>query len=197
MEWLSTIGTILLSLTVTFLFNQFVGLPKKFKAAKEAEIKEKENLMEENRKRDKRLDKIEEVVDNLPKYRAQSLKIQEELQCADTTILDLCAEIKDDVVRNRVIVLEKLERLENREKNALRSKIVAEYRLYTDDYKNPMLAWSEMESHSFWKLVEDYEGLGGNDYVHGTVIPAMHKLRVINMDDLEALTELYASRRAR
>lgn len=197
MEWLSTIGTILLSLTVTFLFNQFVGLPKKFKTAREAEIKEKENLMEENRKRDRRLDKIEEVVDNLPKYRAQSLKIQEELQCADTTILDLCAAIKDDVVRNRVIVLEKLERLENREKNALRSKIVAEYRLYTDDYKNPMLAWSEMESHSFWKLVEDYEALGGNDYVHGTVIPAMHELRVISMDDLEALTELYASRRAR
>lgn len=197
MEWLSTIGTILLSLTVTFLFNQFVGLPKKFKTAREAEIKEKENLMEENRKRDRRLDKIEEVVDNLPKYRAQSLKIQQELQCADTTILDLCSEIKDDVVRNRVIVLEKLERLENREKNALRSKIVAEYRLYTDDYKNPMLAWSEMESHSFWKLVEDYEALGGNDYVHGTVIPAMHELRVINMDDLDALTELYASRRAR
>ena len=193
---LAAIGSILLSLTVTFLFNYFIGLPKKFKDAKKAEEKEKEALMEENKKRDRRLDKIEEVIDNLPKYRAQSLKIQEELQCADVGILEVCNEIREDVIRNRMTVLEKLERLENREKNALRSKIIAEYRLYTDEYRNPNKAWSEMEAHSFWKLVEDYEALGGNDYVHGTVIPAMHQLRVRNMDNLDALTELYASRRA-
>ena len=197
MEWLKTVGSILLSLTVTFLFNYFIGLPKKFKAARRIELQEREQLMEENRKRDRRLEKLEEIVDNLPKYRAQSLRIQEELKGADVGILELCEEIRNDVVRNRTVVLEKLERLENREKNALRSKIIAEYRLYTDEYRNPMEAWSEMEAHSFWKLVEDYDALGGNDYVHGTVVPAMHELRVISMDNLDALTELYASRRAR
>lgn len=53
-----------------------------------------------------------------------------------------------------------------------------------------------MEHHSFFKLVEDYESLGGNDYVHGTILPAMNELDVIPMADLERLTRLYASRRA-
>ena len=60
-----TIGSILLSLTVTFLFNYFVGLPKKFNDAKKAEQKEKDELAEENRERDRRLDKLEEAVNNI------------------------------------------------------------------------------------------------------------------------------------
>ena len=81
-----------------------------------------------------------------------------------------------------------------KEKNALRAKILDEYRLYTDERKNPMKAWSEMEHHSFFKLVEDYESLGGNDYVHGTIIPAMNELDVISMSDSDRLKELYQSR---
>lgn len=54
-----------------------------------------------------------------------------------------------------------------------------------------------MEHHSFFKLVEDYESLGGNDYVHNTILPAMNELDVIPMDDLEELTKLYVSRRAK
>ena len=52
-----TIGSILLSLTVTFLFNYFVGLPKKFNDAKKAEQIEKDELAAENRKRDRRIRK--------------------------------------------------------------------------------------------------------------------------------------------
>jgi hypothetical protein len=51
-----------------------------------------------------------------------------------------------------------------------------------------------MEHHSFFKLVEDYESLGGNDYVHGTIIPAMNELDVIPMDRLSKIKELYDSR---
>lgn len=185
-----TVGSILLSLIVTFLFNYFVGLPKKWRQERNQEKQLLNNLII-------RVDKLEEAVNNLPKYREQSLKIQEELKQADISIVDLCKTIKDDVIQNRKEVLCKLERLEEREKNALRAKILEEHRLYTDESKNPMKSWSEMEEHSFRKLVEDYEALGGNDYVHDIVIPDMNRLYVIPMSNVFKLKELYDSRRAK
>ena len=80
--------------------------------------------------------------------------------------------------------------------NALREKIIDLYRKFTSPTKNPMLAWSEMEHHSFFNLVGDYEDLGGNDYVHHTIIPAMNELDVIPMHDEKALKALYDSRNA-
>ena len=186
----ATIGSILLSLTVTFLFNYFVGLPKKLRSEKEQEKQIINNLI-------LRVDKLENVVDNLPKYREQSLKIQEELKQTDVSIVDLCKTIKDEVMANRKEVLCKLERLEEREKNALRAKILEEHRLYTDESKNPTKSWSEMEEHSFRKLVEDYEALGGNDYVHDIVIPDMNRLYVIPMSNVFKLKELYDSRKVK
>ena len=141
-----------------------------------------------------RLFKVEEAVGRYPQYRQQSLEIQEELHKADDSIVELCREIKEDVVVNRKMLDERLKSLEKREKNALRAKILDEYRLYTDEHKNPMQAWSEMEHHSFFRLVEDYEDLGGNDYVHKTILPAMNELDVIKMTDLKRLKDLYTSR---
>lgn len=193
----ATIGSILLSLTVTFLFNYFVGLPKKIRNDKEQEKKIINNLILRIDCQEQATKKLEEAVNNLPKYREQSLKIQEELKQADVSIVDLCKTIKDEVMANRKEVLSKLERLEEREKNALRAKILEEHRLYTDESKNPMKSWSEMEEHSFRKLVEDYEALGGNDYVHDIVIPDMNRLYVIPMSNVFKLKELYDSRRVK
>ena len=117
-----------------------MGLPKKYRAEREAAQRERERVAEENRCRDQRLADLEAAVSRLPEYREQSRRIQQELQNTDRSILDVCAAIKDDVIQNRQAVLEKLERLEQREKNALRSKILEEYRLYTDESRNPMLA---------------------------------------------------------
>ena len=36
-----------------------------------------------------------------------------------------------------------------------------------------------MEAHAFWAMFRDYEELGGNDYVHKIVQPAMNKLKVV------------------
>lgn len=193
----ATIGSILLSLTVTFLFNYFVGLPKKIRNDKEQEKKIINNLILRVDCQEQAIKKLEEAVNNLPKYREQSIKIQEELKQADVSIVDLCKTIKDEVMANRKEVLTKLERLEEREKNALRAKILEEHRLYTDESKNPMKSWSEMEEHSFRKLVEDYEALGGNDYVHDVVIPEINRLNVISMSNTIKLKELYDSRRAK
>ena len=193
---LTAAGSVLLSLVVTFIFNYFVGLPKKWQAAKDEELKKEKTLMDENRQRDERLATLERTVNAFPVYKEQNERAQADLQATDVSILELCRTIQEDVMQNRYEVLEKLTRLESREKNALRAKILQEYRLYTDEIKNPRKAWSEMEHHSFFELIKDYEALGGNDYVHKVIIPEMNRLDVISMSNLQALKEMYDSRNA-
>lgn len=192
---LSSVGSILLSLTVTLIFNKVVGIPKELKKQREAEAAREEKLKLENQARDAKIASLEAAVNALPGYRAQSLQIQQQLQSSDKDILNLCTEIKNGVVDNQKILNERLDRLEKREKNAIRAKLLDEYRLFTDEAKNPMLAWSEMEHHAFFELVRDYEDLHGNDYVHSTVIPAINELEVIQMSDKKRLLELMTSRR--
>ena len=186
--------TCLASLLVTFIFNKVAGIPKDLKKQREADRKRIENIEETVEKMEERLAKVEEAVGHYPEYRAQSLQIQNQLEQKDNHILEVCDSIKSAVIANGERIDKRLGDLEKREKNALRAKILDEYRLYTDERKNPMQAWSEMEHHSFFKLVEDYESLGGNDYVHKTIVPAMNELDVISMSDSDKLKELYQSR---
>ena len=191
----ATIYSVLITLTVTFIFNYFVGLPKKIRSDKEQDKKIINNLILRMDSQEQNIKKLQDVVDKLPQYREQSLQIQAELKEADISVKELCETIKNEVVENRKEVMQKLDRLEEREKNALRAKILEEHRFYTDEQRNPLKAWSEMEEHSFRKLVEDYEALGGNDYVHEIVLPDMNRLDVISMQDLARLKELYDSRK--
>ena len=186
--------TCLASLLVTFIFNKVAGIPKELKKQREADRKRIANIEETVEKMEERLAKVEEAVGHYPEYRAQSLQIQTQLKQTDNHILEVCDSIKSAVIANGERIDKRLGDLERREKNALRAKILDEYRFYTDERKNPLKAWSEMEHHSFFKLVEDYESLGGNDYVHGTIVPAMNELDVISMSDLDKLKELYQSR---
>ena len=203
---LITAATLVVTLTVTFLFNKLVGLPNALRqqrtaeadaqrAREEADRAWEEQHQQADAERDARIDSLQTVVDALPGYRAQSLQIQEQLQNADSEILTVLAEIRDSMLTNREILNCRLDRLERREKNALRQKILQEHRLFTDESMNPMRAWTEMEHHSFFELVHDYESLGGNDYVHSEVLPAMNRLRVIPMTDRNTLYELMNSRR--
>ena len=188
--------TCLASLLVTFIFNKVAGIPKELKKQREADRKRVTNLEETIEKIEERIVIIEEAVGHYPEYRAQSLKIQAQLEQTDKHLLEVCDDIKAAVIANGEVLDKRLDDLERREKNSLRAKILDEYRLYTDERKNPKQAWTEMEHHSFFKLVEDYESLGGNDYVHSTVLPAMNELDVIPMSDLDRLKELYQSRSA-
>lgn len=198
-NWLLNIigatGSIILSLTVTFIFNKVVGLPKEIKKQKEAEALKEAQLKQENAARDAKIAALEASVNALPGYRAQSIQIQEQLQNTDKEILAACTDIKNSVLENQHVLNDRLDRLEKREKNSIRAKLLDEYRLFTDETKNPLLAWTEMEHHAFFKLVEDYEDLGGNDYVHSDVLPAMNKLAVVRMDDKQALLKLMSSRK--
>ena len=188
--------TCLASLLVTFIFNKVAGIPKELKKQREADRKRIANIEETIEKMEERLAKVEEAVGHYPEYRAQSLQIQNKLEQKDNNILEVCDSIKSAVIANGENLDKRLDDLERRERNSLRAKILDEYRLYTDERKNPKQAWTEMEHHSFFKLVEDYESLGGNDYVHSTVLPAMNELDVISMSDLDKLKELYQSRSA-
>lgn len=198
-NWLLTvftsIGTLTLTLSVTFIFNKMVGLPKELKKREAAEKAKEAQIKQENLIRDSKIAKLEAAVEALPAYRAQSISIQEQLKNTDKEILKACADIKNGVLENQAVLNERLDRLEKREKNSIRAKLLDEYRLFTDDSKNPMLAWSEMEHHAFFELVKDYEDLQGNDFVHSTVLPAMNELAVVPMSDKHSLLQLMSSRK--
>lgn len=196
--WLAILGhaiTVVVTLTTTLIFNKVVGVPKEIKKQKELARQQEEKLKQENYARDAKIAALESAINALPSYRAQSLQIQSQLQDTDRKLLDVCNEIKNGVVDNQKVLNERLDRLEKREKNAIRAKLLDEYRLFTDETKNPMLAWSEMEHHAFFELVKDYEDLKGNDYVHSTVIPAMNELIVVPMSDKQQLLKLMNSRK--
>lgn len=188
-------GTVTLTLTVTLLFNKFVGLPKAIKKQREEAHTKEEQSELKNQERDNKIADLQKAVNALLGYRTQGLQVQEQLKQSDMVILDACKEIKNSILENQDVLNQRLDRLEKREKNALRAKILNEYRVFTDTEKNPMKAWSEMEHHSFFELVKDYEELHGNDYVHSEVLPAMNKLAVISMSDLVTLEKMYKSRK--
>lgn len=122
-------------------------------------------------------------------------ELQKKLQDSEDKILAVCTQIQDGVKATQESFEKRLDRLEHREKNDLRNKILDRYRLFTDEHRNPMLAWSEMERDAFFEQIADYESLNGNGHIHTVVIPAMQKLRVIYMTDIDALEELYKSRK--
>ena len=78
----------------------------------------------------------------------------------------------------------------------LQNALLENYRLYADINRNPMQAWSKMEANAFWDLFEEYEAVGGDGFMHTQVQPAMQKLIVIPMNDLEKLEELMHSRKS-
>ena len=159
-----------------------------FKNHKKAAKAKEEQINKENSARDSKISLLEMAVNDLSEIQAQ-------LQRTDTDILTACSEIKNKVIENQKSLDERLDRLEKREKNAIRAKLISEYRLFTDESKNPMLAWSEMEHHAFFELVKDYEDLQGNDYIHSTVIPAMNKLDIVQVSDRQAFLQLMNSRK--
>ncbi len=189
-----TAFSVVITLTITLIFNKLVGLPKAARKQREAERLEKARQAEEDRIRDQKIATLEVAVASLPGYREQSLQIQQQLQAADTTILATCQQIQAGVTESHRVLNARLDKLEKREKNALREKILREYRLMCSDTLNEMRAWSEMEAHAFFALVRDYEELGGNDYVHSVVLPAVNELEVIPMTDVERLAEMFRRR---
>ena len=190
-EFMNTFG----GMTVAFVVEVVIAVIAIFVAYKK--LKDKIiGSYEERQQQRADIDEALEGVRAIPEYKKENANIQAQLKNADKTILDTCKQIQDGVKENQRILVERLDKLEDRERNALRAKILEMHRLFTSKKKNPLQAWSEMERDAFNDLIDDYEELNGNGHVHTVVIPDMHLLRVIPMTDLESLAELFHSREA-
>ena len=206
---LATVLSVLVTLTLTFLFNKLIALPKAIQAQREQEQADMEARAAAERLYkegiEKRLQRVEAAVDALPAYRQQSIQIQQELRTGQqevkaelkaeqSRIVQLCQNMSDALTTLTADFKEAQAQTNEREKNDLRQKLIREYRLFTDPRKNPTKAWSDMEQKAFMSQVRDYEALGGNDYIHKTVLPAMYTLEIVSMDNLARLEEVMSSR---
>ena len=192
---LSEMKSVFGTMTVALLIEIIIAVAGIFIAYKKLKDKIIGSYKERKQQRDD-IDEALEGVRAMPGYRQQSLNIQQELRDNDNKILETCNKIQDGVNENQRILNERLDRLEDRERNALRAKILDMHRMFTSKKMNPMQAWTEMERDAFNDLIADYESLNGNGHVHTVVIPEMNKLRVILMSDVKALAELFHSREA-
>jgi Na+/phosphate symporter len=197
-EFLQVFGGFTIADAVVFIIAIGFIITTYFKLKKYIEIQYqgKQDKIEDNKKMKEELKRVGEEVDKYPQYRQQSINIQEELKANDAKLLETCVKIQQGVDRNQELLNERLDKLEDREKNSLKAKILDMHRLFTSKKKNPMQAWTEMERDAFFDLLKDYESLNGNGYVHTVVVPDMNLLTVISMKDTQTLAELFHSREA-
>ena len=125
-----------------------------------------------------------QISDDIKELKSHQLEMKQDI--AELTIMQ-------QKTSKRQYEIEKQTR--ERTLNELRDRLTQSYRYYTDEQKNPLLAWSEMEKEVFDRLFEDYENLGGNGYMHSNVQPAMMALEVVSMNDRIRYAELMKSRK--
>lgn len=206
---LATVLSVLITLIITFLFNKLIALPKAIQAQRareQAEMKRKTEAERQYKEElDKRLKRVEVAVDQLPIYRQQSLQVQKDLiagqqevkaqfKAEQNEIIKLCRNLNESLDTLTAEFKEAQAKTDEREKNDLRQKLIREYKLFADPRRNPTKAWSDMEQKAFMSQVRDYEALGGNDYIHKTVLPAMYILEIVPMEDAARLEEVMSSR---
>lgn len=131
---------------------------------------------EAQEEKDEQLKTALDAVSKYPEYRAQSIKIQKELQAeidalksAQSEQISRLKKMEDDQTR--------------RERNRLRDRLLQSYRHYTDPAYNPSGSWNRMEAEAFWEMFSDYEDAGGDGYMHSIVQPAMNLLKIVEIGD--------------
>ena len=127
--------------------------------------------------KDEQLKTALDAVSQYPKYREQSIRIQQELE---SKICELKQSQDENTAR-----LKAMEEIQKRQKrNELRDRLLQSYRYYTDRRRNPKQVWNRMEAEAFWELFGDYEAADGDGYIHTVVQPAMNLLKIVEMDEL-------------
>lgn len=138
--------------------------------------------------KDKQVKEALEAVSKYPEYRRQSVEIQQKLESE-------MQEIRNAIEEHT----KRLEKMENdskkREINKLRNTLLQNYKYYTDKTKNPLQAWTKMESEAFWDLFSDYEDMGGDGYMHTEIQPKMQLLTIVEMNDTDGISELMQTRK--
>lgn len=116
--------------------------------------------------RDEKLAQALDSINRYPQYRAQSLKIQDELRGE-------IAELRSSQQQTAARLQKMDEEQRTLKRNELRDRLLEAYRYYTGKG-----TWNIMEADVFWELFSDYEKLGGDGFVHGKIEPAMRALPV-------------------
>ena len=173
-----TVGQIV-TIVMALVFMCFIY--KQVKKFFEAKIKEQNERIKAERERDARINEALEATRKYPEYRQQSIKIQQllegEIQELKAMQQKLEQRQKDET--ERLVQIE--EENKRRECNRLREILLQQYRHYANKEVNPSQSWTRMESEAFWELFKDYEGLGGNGYMHTVVQPEMERLLIIEV----------------
>ena len=137
-------------------------------------------IIQKHEEEENRNNKIEEAVTetrNLPKYRQQSIEVQEHLETEIQEVRD----VEKSIIEELNKLSSRLERMEEdmrrRERNQTRDILLKHYRYYTQTAKS----WTTMEAEAFWELFGDYEKAGGDGYMHTIVQPEMNKLPIIDV----------------
>lgn len=111
--WLSNVitaaGTVVLTLTVTLIFNKIVGLPKELKKQRELIKLHEAQVAQENQGRDKKIADLEAVIDTFALQQKQNLQLQQEQRTEENTILKTCNKIQQDIKENNANLSERLD----------------------------------------------------------------------------------------
>lgn len=160
---------------IIFLFSIY----KEVKKYIETKIKEQEQKTKQEEEYKKKIDDAWNETQKYPMYRAHSIQIQSDLETKISGVRDEESNIMKEIkkISDRIAKME--EGAREREKNRLRDLLIKYYKHYTSLEANPSQSWTDMEKMSYDALLKDYEELGGNDYIHLTVDPAMKELNVI------------------
>lgn len=175
-EFLSIFGNITILQVVQFVLAVvFVVLVyRQVKKYFQKKITEQNKRAAIDEQRDKQLKEALDSVRQYPKYRQQSLEIQEKLQAQIEALNQAQQELN-----KRMSDME--EAADRRERNKLRDLLLQNYRHYINPETNPSHSWTAMEAETFWELFRDYEAAGGNGYIHTEVLPAMQLLTVVDV----------------
>ena len=175
-EFLSIFGNITILQVVQFVLAVvFVILVyRQVKKYFQRKITEQNKRAAIDEQRDKQLKEALDSVHQYPKYRQQSLEIQEKLQAQIESLNQAQQELN-----KRMSEME--ESADRRERNKLRDLLLQNYRHYINPETNPSHSWTAMEAETFWELFRDYEAAGGNGYIHTEVLPAMQLLTVVDV----------------
>lgn len=160
---------------IIFLFSIY----KEVKKYIDTKIKEQQQKTKQEEEYKKKINDAWNETQKYPMYRAQSIQIQSDLETKIGGVRDEESNIMKEIkkISDRIAKME--EGAREREKNRLRDLLIKYYKHYTSLEANPSQSWTDMEKMSYDALLKDYEELGGNDYIHLTVDPAMKELNVI------------------
>lgn len=183
------------SLIILFIAGVAFIYEKIYRPWRDNEIKKYESM----KNRDKKLD---EALNEIKKFQEARLHDREKSRQIQKTLTDSINRIeqKQDIFAQRQEDnIKKLHELDERSKNyelsSTRDKLLQLYRYYTNEDLNPLGQWSSLESAAFWGIFKSYEAANGNGEMHTTVQPAMNKLLVVDVNDVESMNRLIESRK--